>query len=45
MPFKPKSYTDEYEKLPVKYQKIVRWFDIAILGILVITFFYPYYMK
>ena len=45
MPFKPKSYSDEYDKLPVKYQKIVRWFDIAILGILVITFFYPYYMK
>lgn len=45
MPFKPKSYSDEYDKLPVKYQKIVRWFDIAVLGILVITFFYPYYMK
>ena len=44
-PFKPSSYSEEYDKLPLKYQKIIRWFDIAVLIILVITFIYPYYTK
>ena len=44
-PFKPSSYSEEYDKLPLKYQKIIRWFDIAVLIILVITFMYPYYVK
>lgn len=41
-PFKPQEYTDAYEQLPVKYQKVVRWFDIAILVILLGLVFSPY---
>jgi len=44
-PFKPGSYAEEYAKLPLKYQKIVRWFDIAVLGILGVAFVYPYIQK
>ena len=44
-PFKPGSYSEEYSKLPVKYQKIIRWFDIAVLGILVVALVYPYMQK
>lgn len=43
--FKPKEYTDKYEELPVKYQKIVRWFDIAVLGILGVLVAYPFLVK
>ena len=39
-PFKPKEYN--YEQLPVKYQKVVRTFDIAILGIMLFLMFSPY---
>lgn len=42
MPFKPKEYRDAYEQLPVKYQKVVRWFDIAILLVLLALVFAPY---
>jgi hypothetical protein len=45
MAFKPKEYSDKYEELPVKYKKIVRTFDIAVLGVLVIALVYPYYVK
>jgi hypothetical protein len=39
MPFKPTEYSEEFDKLPIKYKKIVRWFDIAILvGLLGLTF-------
>lgn len=44
-PFKPKEYSDAYDKLPMKYQKIVRTFDIVILSILVITFALPFMVK
>jgi len=44
-PFKPKEYSDEYDKLPIKTQKIIRGFDIAVLSILVITFVLPFIMK
>ncbi len=44
-PFKPKEYSDAYDKLPIKYQKIVRTFDIAVLSILVITFVAPFVLK
>jgi hypothetical protein len=44
-PFKPKEYSDVYDKLPIKYQKIVRTFDIAVLSILVITFVAPFVLK
>lgn len=42
--FKPSSYTQEYEQLPIKYQKIIRWFDIAILILMVVLIFSPYYL-
>jgi hypothetical protein len=42
MPFKPPSYKKGYDELPVKYQKIVRTFDIAILVILLVLVFIPY---
>ena len=44
-PFKPKEYSEAYDKLPIKYQKIVRTFDIAVLSILVITFVAPFVLK
>lgn len=43
--FKPKEYSEAYDKLPIKYQKIVRAFDIAVLSILVITFVAPFVLK
>lgn len=42
---KPSYYNKEYEELPVKYKKIVRWFDIAVLAILVVLFAYPFIVK
>lgn len=45
MPFKPDRYRKEYEALPVKYQKIVRWFDVAILSVVAAAFAYPFYVK
>jgi hypothetical protein len=43
--FKPKEYSDKYDQLPVKYQKIIRTVDIAILVVLAILFFIPFIMK
>ena len=43
--FKPSYYNKELEELPVKYKKIIRWFDIAVLGILVVLFAYPFLVK
>jgi len=43
--FKPAEYRKKFEELPVKYQKIVRWFDIAVLGVLVVAIAYPYIQK
>ena len=42
MPFKPKEYSDSYKELPVKYQKVIRNFDIGILLVLVTLAFLPY---
>jgi Trk-type K+ transport system membrane component len=42
MHFKPASYRAQFEQLPVKYKKIVRTFDVAILVILVVLAFSPY---
>ena len=44
-PFKPPAYLKEYEELPVKYQKIIRWVDIAVLGLLGVLFVYPFLVK
>lgn len=43
-PFKPPAYLEEYEKLPLKYKKIIRWFDIAVLVLMVFLIFSPYYL-
>jgi len=43
MPFKPKGYAEAYDKLPIKYQKIVRGFDIAILTVLLVLFLVPFF--
>lgn len=41
-PFKPTEYSQQYEELPIKYKKIIRWFDYAVLAILAIAFVYPF---
>ena len=41
-PFKPKEYQDAYQRLPLKYQKIIHSFDIFVLVIILITFMYPF---
>jgi len=41
-PFKPPAYLEEYEKLHIKYKKIVRTVDIAVLIILVVAIAYPF---
>jgi hypothetical protein len=41
-PFKPQEYTDKYKDLPIKYQKVVRWFDIGVLVVIVGLLAYPY---
>jgi hypothetical protein len=41
-PFKPPQYGEQYNQLPLKYQKVVRGFDIAVLILLAITFVYPF---
>ena len=43
-PFKPPAYLKEYNELPIKYQKIIRWFDIAVLVLMVVLIFSPYYL-
>jgi hypothetical protein len=42
MPFKPGSYRDQFNQLPVKYQKIVQWTDILILIVMLVLFVYPF---
>lgn len=42
MPFNPKEYRDAYENLPIKYKKIVRTIDIAILIVLGLLLVSPY---
>jgi UDP-N-acetylmuramyl pentapeptide phosphotransferase/UDP-N-acetylglucosamine-1-phosphate transferase len=42
MPFKPAGYRAEFNELPVKYKKIIRWFDIAILGVMLVLFIIPF---
>lgn len=42
MPFKPAGYRAEFNELPIKYKKIIRWFDIAILGVMLVLFIIPF---
>jgi hypothetical protein len=41
-PLKPKEYQNEYDQLPLKYKKIIRWFDILVLSLIFFTFLYPF---
>jgi UDP-N-acetylmuramyl pentapeptide phosphotransferase/UDP-N-acetylglucosamine-1-phosphate transferase len=41
-PFKPQEYGDEYNKLPLKAQKVIRIVDIGVLAIVFIAFLYPF---
>lgn len=43
--FKPQEYNKQYEELPVKYQKIIRWFDIAVLVVLLLLLAFPFFVK
>ena len=42
---KPPEYRKEFEELPVKYKKIIRGVDIAVLGVVVLAIVYPYIQK
>ena len=41
---KPAHYSKEYEKLPLKYKKLVRNVDIAVLVVLLVLAFSPYFL-
>jgi len=41
-PFKPHRYSEEMEKLPIKYKKIIRWVDIFVLVVLGLLFVIPF---
>lgn len=45
MPFKPDYYKQEYEQLPIKYQKIIRWFDIVVIVVLLGLLAFPFFVK
>lgn len=45
MPFKPAHYRQQYDALPVKYKKLVRNVDIAILVVLGLLFFVPFFLS
>jgi hypothetical protein len=40
--FKPPYYRQEFDELPLKYQKVVRTFDIVVLVVLLGLLVYPY---
>jgi hypothetical protein len=42
---KPPEYRKEFDALPVKYKKIVRAVDIAVLAVVVLALVYPYLHK
>lgn len=42
---KPKEYSEEYKKMPIKYQKTIRTFDMVVLLVLVIAIIYPFLQK
>lgn len=41
-PFKPQEYSEAYDTLPIKYQKIIRGVDILVLSIVGFAFAYPF---
>ena len=42
---KPAGYQEEYEKLPIKYKKVIRTFDIVILIGIDVLLVLPYLAK
>ena len=40
-PFKPAEYSDQYNQLPLKWQKVIRWVDIAFLVLACVFVLYP----
>ena len=42
---KPKEYSEQYDKMPIKYQKTVQMFDIMVLTMVLIAFIYPFLQK
>ena len=43
--FKPPSYRKDFDELPLKYQKVVRTFDIVVLIGIVCLLAFPYFVK
>ena len=43
--FKPAEYRQQYDELPIKYQKIIRNFDIAVLVVLIGLMAFPFLVK
>jgi hypothetical protein len=43
--FKPAEYGKKFDDLPVKYKKIVKWVDIAVLAVVFGAFVYPFIQK
>lgn len=41
-PFKPKHYSDEYDKLPLKYKKVIRTVDVVVLVTIIGLLAWPY---
>jgi hypothetical protein len=44
-PFKPQDYSDAYDELPLKWQKIIRWVDIAFLVLATVFVLYPIFPR
>jgi hypothetical protein len=44
-PFKPPDYSREFNELPEEEKKVVRSVDIAVLGVIVLTFIYPFILR
>jgi hypothetical protein len=44
-PFKPAEYSEKFDKLPVKYKKLVRWVDVGVLSLVGFALIYPYIQK
>ena len=43
--FKPPEYSKKYDKLPLKYKKMIRMVDVVVLGIVLFTFLYPFIVR
>jgi len=43
--FKPAEYRKQYDELPIKYQKIIRTFDIVVIIVLLLLTTFPFFVK